>query len=153
MAYRSSKSLRDLLVRAKLKPDMRDDEPLEETRPCGKARCKTCKTITLTQIAKSASAATINHQIYFITCTKCGKKYVGETGDHVNPRMNSHRDDWKHKRFERSPVAGTSVLRQVNGSYRMCLSDHTCQDFLVCHRTNFHFQDGYRQFQDGRQNE
>ena len=43
MAYRRPKSLRDLLVRAKLKPDMRDDEPLGETRPCGKARCKTCK--------------------------------------------------------------------------------------------------------------
>ena len=33
------------------------------------------------------------------------KKYVGETGDHVNQRMNGPRDDWKHKRFERSPVA------------------------------------------------
>ena len=33
------------------------------------------------------------------------KQYVGETGDHVNQRMNGHRDDWKHKRFERSPVA------------------------------------------------
>ena len=43
--------------------------------------------------------------VYLITCTKCGKQYVGETGDHVNQRMNGHRDDWKHKRFERSPVA------------------------------------------------
>ena len=46
MAYRRPKSLRDLLVRAKLKPDTRDDEPPWETRPCGKARCKTCKMIT-----------------------------------------------------------------------------------------------------------
>ena len=73
MAYRRPKSLRDLLVRAKLKPDMRDDKPLGKTRPCGKARCKM---ITPTQIAKSASGATIKL-----------------------------RDDWKHKRFERSPVA------------------------------------------------
>ena len=50
MAYRRPKNLRDLLVHAKLKPDMRNDEPLRETRPCGKARCKTCKIITLTQI-------------------------------------------------------------------------------------------------------
>ena len=35
---------------------MRDDEPLGETRPCGKARCKTCKMITPTQIAKSGAA-------------------------------------------------------------------------------------------------
>ena len=31
---------------AKLKPNMHDDEPLGETRSCGKARCKTCKMIT-----------------------------------------------------------------------------------------------------------
>ena len=115
MAYRRPKSLRDLLVRAKLKPDMRDDEPFGETRPCGKARCKTCKMITPTQIAKSASGETIKlrcdtsckttNVVYLITWTKCGKQYVGETGDHVNQRMNGHRDDWKHKRFERSPVA------------------------------------------------
>ena len=94
---------------------MRDDEPLGETRPCAKARCKTCKMITPTQIAKSASGATVKlrcntsckttNVVYLITCTKCGKQYVGETGDHVNQRMNGHRDDWKHKRFERSPVA------------------------------------------------
>ena len=38
VAYRRPKSLRDLLVRAKLKPDMRDDEPLGKTRPCQDAK-------------------------------------------------------------------------------------------------------------------
>ena len=81
MAYRRPKSLRDLLVCAKLKPNMRDDEPLGKTRPCGKARCKTCKLITPTQIAKSAPGATIKlrcntsckttNVVYLITCTKC----------------------------------------------------------------------------------
>ena len=95
--------------------DRKPLEPLGETRPCGKARCKTCKMINPTQIAKSASGARIKLRCntscktinvgYLITCTKCGKQYVGETGDHVNQRMNGHRDDWKHKRFERSPVA------------------------------------------------
>ena len=84
MAYRRPKSLWDLLIRAKLKPDRRDDEPLGETRPCGKARCKTFKIITPTQIAKSASGATVKlrsntscsttNVVYLITCTKCGKK-------------------------------------------------------------------------------
>ena len=45
------------------------------------------------------------YYIYIITCTKCGKQYVGETGDHVNQRMNGHRNDWKHKRVEKSPNA------------------------------------------------
>ena len=54
MAYRRPKNLRGLLVRNKLKPDMNEDEPLGETRPCCKARCKIC-TMTSTQIAKIAS--------------------------------------------------------------------------------------------------
>ena len=101
MAYRKPKSLWDLLVRL--------------VRPCGKARCKTCKMITPTQIVNSASGATIKlrcnnsckttNVVYLITCTKCGKQYVGETGDHVNQRMNHHRYDWKHKRLERFLVA------------------------------------------------
>ena len=114
MAYRRPKSLRDLLVHAKLKPDMHDDKPLGETWPCSKARCKTFKMITTTQIRKSVSGSVIKlrcntsckttNVVYLITCNKCGKQYVGETSDHVNQRMNGHRDDWKHKRFERSPV-------------------------------------------------
>ena len=81
MAYRRPKCLWDLLVRAKLKPDMRDDETLGETKPCDKAKCKTCKMITPTQIAKSASGATIKlrcniscktiNVVYLISCTKC----------------------------------------------------------------------------------
>ena len=55
--------------------------------------------------AKCNTSCKTTNVVYLITCTKCGKQYVGETGDHVNQRMNGHRDDWKHKRFERSPVA------------------------------------------------
>ena len=73
MAYRRPKSMWDLLVRAKVKPDTRDNEPLDGTRPCGKARCKTCKMITPMQITKSASGAIIT-LVYLITCTKCGKQ-------------------------------------------------------------------------------
>ena len=35
---------------------------------------------------------------------KCGKQYAGETKAPLNIRMNGHRDDWRHKKFERSPV-------------------------------------------------
>ena len=85
MAYRGPKSPQDLHVHAKLKSDMRNDEPLGKTRPCGKASCKTCKMITPTQIVKSASGATIKlrwntsckmtNVVYFITCTKYEKQY------------------------------------------------------------------------------
>ena len=43
--------------------------------------------------------------VYLITCTKCRKQYVVETSDHVNQRMNGHRDEWKQKRFEKFPIA------------------------------------------------
>ena len=115
MANRRSKSLRDLLVHAKLKPDTHDDEPLWETQLCGKQDVKPAKMITPTQIVKTASGAAIKlrynfnckttNVVYFITCTKCGKQSVSDRDVHVNQRMNGHRDDWKHKRLERSPVA------------------------------------------------
>ena len=82
---------------------------------CAQTPTQIAKSATLTQIAKSASGAIIKlrcntsckttNLVYLITCTKCEKQYVGETGDHVSQRMNGHRDEWKHKRFERSPVA------------------------------------------------
>ena len=57
MAYRRPKSLQDLLVLAKLKPDKRDI--MNHLQRQGKAKCETCKMITPTQIAKSASGAII----------------------------------------------------------------------------------------------
>ena len=115
MAYRRPKSLRDLLVHAKLKPDPKDNEPLGESKPCGRARCQTCKMILGTQTVKSSSCAVFKlkcdtncktaNVVYLISCCKCQKQYVGETKGPLNLRMNGHRDDWKHCRFERSPVA------------------------------------------------
>ena len=52
MANKRPKSLRDLLLHAKLKPDPKDNEPLGESKPCGKARCQTCKMILGTQTVK-----------------------------------------------------------------------------------------------------
>ena len=80
-----------------------------------KQNAKPAKMITPIQIAKSESGTTIKLRcntkrtttnfVYLITCAKCRKRYVGETGYHVNQRMNCHWDDWKQNRFERSPVA------------------------------------------------
>ena len=43
--------------------------------------------------------------VYLISCSSCNKQYVGETKGPLNKRMNGHRDDWRHRRFERSPTA------------------------------------------------
>ena len=104
----------DLLVCAKFKPDTRDDEPPEETRPYGKARCKTCITTTPYNSLSQHLGANIKlrcksncktNVVCLIACTECGKLYVGDTSDHMNQRRNGHMDDWKLKRFERSPGA------------------------------------------------
>ena len=47
-----------------------------------------------------------------MSCGKCGKQYVGETKGPLNIRMNGHRDDWRHKRFERSLTAEQFCLQQ-----------------------------------------
>ena len=51
---------------------------------------------------------------------------VGETGDHVNQRMNGGRDDWKHKRFARSPAAEhfCSPEHDFFNHALFCCSDH-----------------------------
>ena len=115
MAFRRPKSLRDILVRARLKPDPTDDEPHGECNPCGRPRCRTCDMITPSHIAKSSNGARVRlkgstdcrtmNVVYLISCGECGKQYVGETNGQLSLRMNGHRDDWRHKRFERSPVA------------------------------------------------
>ena len=73
--------------------------------------------------------------VYLISCGKCGKQYVGETKGPLNIRMNGHRDDWRHKRFERSPTAE-----------HFCLQGH---DFLshasvCCLESNSEWKDNAR---------
>ena len=110
-------------------PDPIDDEPPGECRPCGRPRCQTCRMITPSQTATSSSGARVKikgdtncrtqYVLYLISCGKCGKQHVGEFKGPLNIRMNGHRDDWRHKRFERSPV----------GEY-FCSSGH---DLIISH--------------------
>ena len=112
MANRRSKSFGDHLFWARLKPDPTDDE---ECKPYGRSRCQTCKMVTPSQTATSFSGARVklkgdtncrtHNVVYLMPCGKCGKQYVGETKGLLNSRMNVYRDDWRHKRFEISPVA------------------------------------------------
>ena len=74
-----------------------------------------CKMITSAGTVKSSSGATVRlrqntdctteNVVYLISCSSCNKQYVGETKGPLNKRMNGHRDDWRHRRFERSPTA------------------------------------------------
>ena len=104
-----------VLVRARLKPNSDDENQNGECRPCDRKRCQCCKMITSAGTVKSSSGATVRlrqktgctteNVVYLISCSSCNKQYVGETKGPLNKRMNGHRDDWRHLRFERSPTA------------------------------------------------
>ena len=136
MAYRRPKSLRDLLVKARLPQDPMDNTPPGESKPCGGRACSCCKVMTPTQVAKSSNGAPVKlkHQtncksknvVYLITCTKCNKQYIGETGQPLHKRINGHRSDWKHRRFQRAPVAEHFTLpgHDFNSHVALCCLDH-----------------------------
>ena len=67
--------------------------------------------------------------VYLISCGKCRKQYVGETKGPLNIRMNGHRDDWRHKRFERSPVAEHFCLPEHDfiSHASVCCLDHNSE--------------------------
>ena len=91
------------------------DNQTGECRPCGRKRCQCCKMITSAGTVKSSSGATVRlrqntdrtteNVVYLISCSSCNKQYVGETKGPLNKRMKGHRDDWRHRMFERSPTA------------------------------------------------
>ena len=92
-----------------------DDNQTGECRPCGRKKCQCYKMITSAGTVKSSPGATVRlrqntdctteNVVYLISCSSCNKQYVGETKGPLNKRMNGHRDDWRHRRFERSPTA------------------------------------------------
>ena len=100
--------------------NLQNDNPTNKSRSqslgqSSKLRCNTsCKTTNV---------------VYFITCTKCGKQYVDETVDYVDQGMNGLRDDWKHKRFERSPVSEhfCSPEHDFLNHASLCCLDHNTE--------------------------
>ena len=88
MAHRRHKNLGDLLVKARLTQDPKDNTLPGESKHCGGRACACCKVMTPTQVAKSSNGAPVKHQtncksknvVYLITCAKCNKQYVGGIG-------------------------------------------------------------------------
>ena len=89
VGYRRQKSLRDLPVRSKL--------PSTSTNPC----CRYCpKLNTDGHIKVSVTgkkyrrrhnvSCNSNNLVYCITCTRCGKQYVGQTKNSLKQRFQGH---------------------------------------------------------------
>jgi len=110
-AYKNHKNLRRILVRSELEKTTKSGA----YRGCGKTNCVTCR------IHASDADHFYNQQnktkypikdniycnstnlVYLITCNKCKKQYVGETGRTLRDRLNDHRSAIKNK--SKTPIS------------------------------------------------
>ena len=102
IAYRRTRNLRDILVRARLKNPNNTKQP--GFYRCGDKRCKTCEYTNDTKsITSSATKRTYDirqhitcktrNVIYLITCKRCQKQYTGKTDQKFHKRFNGTRSD------------------------------------------------------------
>ena len=125
-SYRQPPNLRSKLV------SNSTDNPNEQhgTFPCNQSRCQTCQLISSgSEICHNNTKFTIKGQftctsagvVYAIQCAKCSDAlYLGETGQSLRQRMNSHRFSVT------SGNTGVPIGEQFN------LGGHTHQDIKVC---------------------
>ena len=100
VAYRRCPTLKDMLVTSNLKPITPNPKPPGFFH-CNRKGCSTCTYSTETTTFHSyhqQKTFTIHghincntsNVIYLITCTKCHKQYVGETGRKLKTRITEH---------------------------------------------------------------
>ena len=100
VSYRSTRKLKDYIVRYKLYPVERK----VGCRGCGRFRCLVFKSISITEEFTSFTTKKtykINHSfdcndkclIYLLSCKSCGKQYVGNTTGHFRSRWSNYKSD------------------------------------------------------------
>ena len=89
-AFRKNKNLRDILVKAKLRPLQ-----VHRTRAQGDfyRRYKTVQNQSSKEVFLTQNNTTVHHKniIYLIRCSQCSKQYVGESGNSLLTRFTQHR--------------------------------------------------------------
>ena len=126
VGYRRPKSLKDLLIRAKL-PQPRVEHTSETHKAharCCNRNCRYCQRLNTKgyiqahatgrkySTRKKADCAS-NNLVYCITCKKCGKQYVGQTKNSLKERFQAHFYLIRHKKTDHE------VARHFNtGSHR-----------------------------------
>ena len=102
LAYRRSKNLRDILVKAKLKPPREISTPLNRNRGiCTDTNCEYCRildqntVITNHKTGQTITARTdvcckTTNLIYILICPTCNKQYIGETKRDFQVRYKEH---------------------------------------------------------------
>ena len=109
-AYKNGKNLKQMLVKSKL-----ENNNIGAFHGCSQVRCQTCKSYAPpTKSCKIYSTSeTINVKnkiycdsrniLYLITCQKCHKQYIGETGRTLRDRLNDHKSAIKNR--SKTPIS------------------------------------------------
>ena len=122
ISFRRNKNMRDNLVRSALRQNL---PAPAGTFSCSRARCYTCSFLnSATSISGPKSNFVIRHNftctssniIYCISCSKCCKLYIGETGRRLSEHLRSVRNNDVDK-----PVA-----RHFNAA------NHSISDMKIC---------------------
>ena len=123
ITYSRGLNLKDILIKGTLE----DIQQTRGTTPCGKTRCKTCDHI---QVGKTIKKDQEKYQIrgsftclsrnviYLLTCSICGKRYIGETEQTLNGRCRGHESNMRNNN---NNIVST-YYKQYN---------HTSEDYLV----------------------
>ena len=100
VAYRQPKNLKNTLIRTKLPQLKRNQRHLVGNKKCNKPPCKMCPYVLETKNIKSKTNQSFETTnlfhckttgvIYVITCGKCAKQYVGQTGKRCVDRFGQH---------------------------------------------------------------
>ena len=102
VAYRRPKSLKDILVRAKVKRTHNSCDIVKGVSKCGDRRCSVCNYIKIGKVFMSKATGkqySINYNfncnscnvVYLFSCKVCGIQYVGSTINRFRTRFNNHR--------------------------------------------------------------
>ena len=109
-----SRNLRPLLVHATLTTTLHE---LPGNYPCGALRCKTCPILMVTDKFSShttgkvfmvkfhTSCCKASNILSLSTCRRCDVQYVGETGQLLHMKINTHQYDIIYQTTEESHVA------------------------------------------------
>lgn len=143
VVYRRGRNLRDILVRARTTTVQNIESGC---RPCGKPRCKVCKHMTSTCLAKATSSdfafkikeplnCDSSNVIYMLHCEVCDQQYIGQTGTAFRLRLNNHR-------------AHTRALPHLPFSKHISLPEHSFDKIRVTL-----LQSGFRSSREREQRE
>ena len=129
VGYRRPKNLRDMLVKSKL-PSSGDTLTHYNGAPpkCDNSRCRYCQKLnTDGHIVASVTgkkyrtrhnvSCNSNNLVYCISCTRCGKQYVGQTKNSLKQRFQGHFYLKAHD------AEKTEVSRHFNGNGHQGIKD------------------------------